>query len=51
MVRLSEWFSHLSGLIKRIEAEKGSERVVAQVGSDSFPAFVNGHTMLDFAAS
>ena len=27
MVRLSEWFVHLSGLVKRIEAEKGSERV------------------------
>ena len=51
MVRLSEWFTHLSGLVKRIEAEKGSERVVAQIGSDSFPAFVNGHTMLEFAAS
>ena len=50
-VRLSEWFTHLSGLVKRIEAEKGSERVVAQIGSDSFPAFVNGHTMLEFAAS
>ena len=45
------WFTHLSGLVKRIEAEKGSEMVVAQIGSDSFPAFVNGHTMLEFAAS
>ena len=51
MVRMSEWFSHLSGLVKRIEAEKGSERVVAQIGSDSFPAFVDGHAIADFAAS
>ena len=51
MVRLTEWFSHLSGLVKRIEAEKGSERVVAQIGSDSFPAFVDGHAIADFAAS
>ena len=50
MIRLSEWFLHLSCLVKRIEAEKGSERVVAQIGSDSFPAFVNGHAMLEFAA-
>ena len=42
MVRLNEWFHHLTALIKRIEAEKGSERVIAQIGSDSFPAFVNG---------
>ena len=46
MVRLSD----LSSLVKRIEAEKGSERVVAQIGSDSFPAFVEGHNMLEFAA-
>jgi hypothetical protein len=51
MVRLEEWFEHLSGLIKRVEAEKGSERVVAQLGSDSFPAFVNGARMLEFATS
>ena len=51
MVRLSEWFSHLSALVKRIEAEKGSERVVAQIGSDSFPAFVSGTQILEFAAS
>ena len=51
MVRLSEWFTHLSGLVKRIEAEKGSERVVVQIGSDSFPAFVDGHTMIDFDTS
>ena len=51
MVRLSEWFIHLSGLVKRIEAEKGSERVVAQIGSDSFPAFVDGHSMIEFAAA
>ena len=51
MVRLSEWFVHLSGLVKRIEAEKGSERVVAQIGSDSFPVFVEGHNMIDFAAT
>ena len=50
MVRLSEWFVNLSSLVKRIEAEKGSERVVAQIGSDSFPAFVEGHNMLEFAA-
>ena len=50
-VRLNEWFQHLSALIKRIEAEKGSERVVAQLGSDSFPAFVNGSQILEFAAS
>ena len=51
MVRLNEWFHHLTALIKRIEAEKGSERVVAQIGSDSFPAFVNGTQILEFAAS
>ena len=28
MVRLSDWFGLLAGLVKRIEAEKGSERVV-----------------------
>ena len=51
MVRLNEWFHHLSQLVKRIEAEKGSERVVAQIGSDSFPAFVGGTQILEFAAS
>ena len=51
MVRLQEWFHHLTALIKRMEAEKGSERVVAQIGSDSFPAFVNGTQILEFAAS
>ena len=50
MVRMSEWFAHLSGLVKRIEAEKGSERW-SQIGSDSFPAFVDGHAIADFAAS
>ena len=51
MARLSDWFGMLAGLVKRIEAEKGSERVVAQIGSDSFPAFVEGRNMLEFAAS
>ena len=51
MVRLNEWFSHLTALIRRIEAEKGSERVVAQIGSDSFPAFVKGTQILELAAS
>ena len=51
MVRLNEWFSHLTALIRRIEAEKGSERVVAQIGSDSFPAFVKGTQILEFAAT
>ena len=51
MVRLQEWFHHLTALIKRMEAEKGSERVVAQIGSDCFPAFVNGTQILEFAAS
>ena len=51
MGRLNEWFHHLSQLVKRIEAEKGSERVVAQIGSDSFPAFVGGTQILEFAAS
>ena len=32
MIRLSDWFAHLSALVRRIEAEKGSERVVAQLG-------------------
>ena len=30
MVRLNEWFPHLTSLVKRIEAEKRSERVVTQ---------------------
>ena len=51
MARLNEWFQHLSALVKRIEAEKGSERVVAQIGSDSFPVFVRGTQILEFAAS
>ena len=41
----------MAKLVKRIEAEKGSKRVVAQIGSDSFPAFVEGRNMLEFAAS
>ena len=51
MIRLSDWFAHLTALVRRIEAEKGSERVVAQLGSDSFPAFVEGHLMIEFAAA
>ena len=51
MTRVAEWFDRLTALIRRIEAEKGSERIVAELVTDSFPAFTKGMALQKFAAA
>ena len=41
MPTLKDWFPRLKALILKIESDKGSERVVAQLASDSAPMFKN----------
>lgn len=48
---LKDWFTHLKALILKIEADKGSERVVAQLASDSAPMFKNSYEYRRYADS
>ena len=48
---LKDWFVHLKALILKIEADKGSERVVAQLASDSAPMFKNSFEYRRYAES
>ena len=48
---LKDWFTCLKSLILKIEADKGSERVVAQLASDSAPMFKNSFEYRRFADS
>ena len=46
---LKEWFSRLQALILRLEAEKGSDRVVSELACDSAPMFKHNREFLDYA--
>ena len=48
---LKDWFHCLKSLILKIESDKGSERVVAQLASDSAPMFKNSYEYRRYAES
>ena len=48
---LKHWFAHLKALILKIESDKASERVVAQLASDSAPMFKNSYEYRRYADS
>ena len=49
LVSLKDWFVRLQALLARIESEKGSDRVVAELACDSAPMFKNNHEYQSFA--
>ena len=51
LARVADWFPALSAFVLRIEAEKGSQRVVSELVTDSFPAFTRGGQLAAFSAA
>ena len=51
MPTLGDWYSHLKAVILQIESEKGSDRVVAQLATDSAAMFKNNMEYRRYATS
>ena len=48
---LKDWFARLKAVVAQVEADKGSERVVAQLATDSAPMFKENYEYRKWAAS
>ena len=51
LANLRDWFPHLKILLRRIEAEHGQERVVAELACDSAPMFKDNHAFREYLDS
>ena len=46
--RVADWFDRFVALVRQLEADKGTDRLVAQLVTDSYPAFVNSERLALF---